>query len=379
MLRRVRYSEVHWGLLLASLLLTGIGLAFVSSATSDPVDGGLGREARLQIAWLGIALTTCLVCLHVPTTTWQRLAVPAFIAALLIQSGMIALAGSPLVPTIKGAHNWIALGPARVQPSEFYKLAALLIGAHLLSRPSTDVRHLTTCGLLIGIICLPALLIAREDLGSAMTFVPMAFGQLFLAGMHLRHLLLFGAGGIGTLALAIWSLPADSYQYRRLLAWLDPEQYALTTGFQTLRALRSIGSGQLTGKGYAAGDQNLLGWLPEKHTDMIFAVIAEETGFLGCLVVLGLILLWGWVGLFTAMRCRSAFARFLVGGFTCLIIGQVTINLLVVLGLMPVTGITLPFFSYGGSSLLGCYIGIGLCLSASLARNRQLGRRSQAL
>ena len=146
-------------------------------------------------------------------------------------------------------------------------------------------------------------------------------------------------------------------------------------GFQTLRSLRSIGSGQWVGKGYGVGDQNLLGWLPEKHTDMIFAVIGEELGFLGSVMVPVLFLLFGFAGLFAAVRCPAPYGRLVITGFTCLVIGQASVNLLVVMGLMPVTGITLPFYSYGGSSLLGTYAGLGLVAAASVARTRQLQGR----
>lgn len=383
MLRRVHYSRMNWGPLLMAMLLTGIGLAFVISATADPVaEGAWGREAKMQLIWWGLSLTACGVCLHVPLATWKQLALPLFILCLLVQVGMIALAGTPLVPSIKGAHNWIALGPFRVQPSEFYKIGALLLGSSMLADPRYDVRSFGGALLVLFIICLPAVTIAKEDLGSALTFFPMAIGMLLLAGMHLRHLAVLGVLGLATMAVGVLTLiktAPTSYQVLRLKAWLNPEEFHNTTGYQSLRAFRSVGSGQLTGKGYGQGDQNLLGWLPEKHTDMIFAVIGEETGFLGCLVVLGCILTFGLTGLWAAMVCRDSFGRFIIAGFTCLIMGQVAINLAVVLGLMPVTGITLPFFSYGGSSLLGTYITLGICGAASVARSHQLGRHSSGV
>ena len=167
-----------------------------------------------------------------------------------------------------------------------------------------------------------------------------------------------------------------SYQYKRIQAWLNPDDYALTEGYQTARSMRSIGSGQLVGKGYLEGDQNRLGWLPEKHTDLIFAVVGEEVGFLGSTLVLALFLAFAWVGLHTAAICRDPCGRALIIGFVCLIIGQCSINLAVAMGMMPVTGITLPFFSYGGSSLLACHLGLGICLSAALAPRRESTRTS---
>jgi len=371
---RVAYGEVQWLLLSLGAVMTLFGLAFVVSATSDPAAPGWGREARMQLVWWLVAMSGCVACMHVSMVTWRQAAVPLFVAAIVVQLGMMVLAGSSLVPTIKGAHNWIAIGPARVQPSEFYKLASLLVTARLLANPHVDIRRFTWSAAVFAVGCLPAVLIAREDLGSAMTFVPMVAGMLVLAGMPLRYLVLALIAGGAVAAIGVVMLPEDSYQYKRLQAWMAPEQYALTEGFQTIRALRSIGSGQWVGKGYASGDQNLLGWLPEKHTDMIFAVIGEELGFFGALLVPLLFLGFGIAGLYAAVQCRDQFGRLVIGGFTCLVVGQATINLMVVMGLMPVTGITLPFFSYGGSSLLGTWCGLGVCAAASAARSKQLQR-----
>jgi cell division protein FtsW (lipid II flippase) len=251
----------------------------------------------------------------------------------------------------------------RVQPSEFLKLAVLLASALVLTRPGFDARKLGhSLGALV-FIGAPSAFLAREDLGTALTFMPMAFGMLIYAGMQIRHLTILCLLGIAVLTAGIASLPKDgdkAYQYHRIQAWLHPEDYALTEGYQTLRSIRSIGSGQVTGKGYAAGDQNRLGWLPEKHTDMIFAVVGEEIGFLGSVLVVILFLLFGLAGLHAATQSRDPFGRLVGIGYVCLVMGQESINLCVALGLMPVTGITLPFFSYGGSSLLSVYLGLGM-------------------
>ncbi|MDA3962908.1 MAG: FtsW/RodA/SpoVE family cell cycle protein [Planctomycetota bacterium] len=372
LIQRVRFSEVQWLPILLALLMTGFGLAFVISATMDPGEPGWGREGQMQLLWWGVASVACLVTMHVPMTTWRALAPALFMGCLVVQALMFVLAGTSLVPNIKGAHNWIALGSLRLQPSEFFKLASLLLTARILTEPQVDIRRFSWCVLVGGIGLLPAVLIASEDLGSAITFVPMVLGMMIVAGMPLRYLGLSVVTVAITAMVGVASLPEDSYHIKRLRAWIDPESYALTEGFQTIRALRSIGSGQWTGKGYGVGDQNLLGWLPEKHTDMIFAVIGEELGFLGAMLVPALFCLFGFAGLFAAAQCRLPYGRLVVVGFTCLILGQATVNLFVVMGLMPVTGITLPFFSYGGSSLLGTYCGLGLCAAASVARNKQL-------
>lgn len=375
LIQRVRYGELQWPMIVLALAMTLFGLLFVVSATMDPeASYGWGREARMQLVWWGIAVLGCVACMHVPLATWRALALPALVGCVALQAFMIVAAGTALVPTIKGAHNWIALGQLRVQPSEFYKLAALLAAARLLVQHEVDVRSFHWCTVVLIVGCLPAALIVKEDLGSALTFLPLVAGLLVFAGMPVRFLAAYGGALAATLAGAVALLPESSYQIRRLRAWLDPQAFAREEGYQTIHALRAIGSGQVTGKGYAAGDQNLLGWLPEQHTDMVFAVIAEELGFLGAALVPVLFCLFGWAGMYAAVRCRDEFGRLVIAGFTCLVVGQAAINLFVVLALMPVTGITLPFFSYGGSSLLATWCGLGICMSAVVARNKELGR-----
>jgi len=367
LLQRLRLREVPWTPLVLALLLTATGVAFVISACYDPGHRfGLGREAQLQLAWWLVGVVACVGAAHVPLTTWRALAIPAYVAGLVVQVAMIALQDTPLVPAIKGQHNWLALGPLRVQPSEFIKLAVLLGCARVFSSPGFDARRFAHVLGALAMAGVPAALIAREDLGSALTFPAMIGGILVLVGMRMSHLVLLLLALVAIAGVGIARLPKegpDAYKYQRLQAFWHPEQYASTEAYQTIRSIRSIGSGQVTGKGYAAGDQNRLGWLPEKHTDMIFAVVGEEVGFVGSASILAGFLLFAWSGLLAAAHARDVFGRALAAGYICLVMGQASINLAVALGLMPVTGITLPFFSYGGSSLLCTYIGLGMLLA----------------
>jgi rod shape determining protein RodA len=276
---------------------------------------------------------------------------------------MLALAGTSLVPRIKGQANWIVLGGLRLQPVELVKLATLLACATLAAGPNFDGRRLAHCGLLLLVAGVPALIVAREDLGSALTFVPLAAGMLVVAGMPLRHLLLAGVAVL----LAYATLPREgpkAYQWRRIDAFLHPDRYALAEAYQTERSKRSIGSGQLAGKGYMQGEQNRLGWVPEKHTDLVFAVIGEEVGFLGSLAFTVLLGAWCAAGLAAAARAPGPFGRYACAGFASLVGGQAAINLAVATGMMPVTGVTLPFVSYGGSSMVACWLGLGICTAA---------------
>jgi rod shape determining protein RodA len=393
LLQRVSYGEVPWGWLALTVVLTAMGVSFVISACYDPgAPYGLGDEARKQLAWWLVSIVGCLTAMHVPFATWRAAAVPLFIAGLCLVLFMVVAAGTSVVPVIKGQANWLVLGPLRLQPVEFIKLATLLVCARVVASPDFQPARLLHLAGVLALAGVPSLLHARSDLGSALTFPPMIFGMLVAVGMRLLHVAITVIAGVVLIVGSVTVLTmeakpgstigslqetllprsgAKSYQYKRIMAWLNPDDYALTEGYQTSRSVRSIGSGQFLGKGYLDGDQNRLGWLPEKHTDLIFAVVGEEVGFLGSVLVLGLLLAFAWIGLHTAGMCRDPCGRAFIVGYVCLIIGQSSINLAVAMGLMPVTGITLPFFSYGGSSLLACHLGLGICLSAALAPRRE--------
>lgn len=396
LIQRVRYPEVPWGWLAVTVLLTAMGVSFVISACYDPgATYGLGDEARKQLAWWAFSLAACLAALHIPFATWRQLAVPLFLAGLGLDLFMLVAAGTSIVPVIKGQANWLVLGPLRLQPVEFIKLATLLVCARLVASPDFQPARILHLGAALGLAAIPSLLHARSDLGSALTFPPMILGMLLAMGMRLMHAFVIGLTTVvlivGSVTVLTMEAPEGSrirkfqesvlprtgpksYQYKRIMAWLNPDDYALTEGYQTARSVRSIGSGQFLGKGYLEGDQNRLGWLPEKHTDLIFAVVGEEVGFVGSVTVLALLLTFAWAGLHTAATCRDPCGRALIVGFVCLIIGQSTINLAVAMGMMPVTGVTLPFFSYGGSSLLACHLGLGISLSAAVAPRRESTR-----
>ncbi len=345
----------------------------VISATARESEPGLASEARAQMLWWAVAIGACLAAWRVPFVWWRDLAIPGYIAALLVILTMAVLAGTSLVPPIKGQTNWIVLGPLRVQPVEFIKLATLLATSLLMTAPGFDARRFTHVLLALVIAGLPAALLAKEDLGSALTFVPMAFGILIVAGLRLRHLAILGLITLTVATAGIANLPKEgskAYQYKRIQAWLHPDQYALTEGYQTARSVGAIGSGQWTGKGWGQGDQNRLGMIPEKHTDLIFAVTGEEFGLLGTVSVLGLFLSFAWIGLANASCARDACGRYVVVGYISLVCGQAAINLAVATGLMPVTGVTLPFFSYGGSSLVSMWLGLGIACSAATFQPR---------
>jgi len=378
MLQRLRAHDLPWFLIIITLALTAAGVASVFSACYDSASPlGLGHEARQQILWWMVGAVACAIVMRIPIAGLQAAAIPVYATCLIIQVLMIALAGTPLVPSIKGLHNWIRLGPlGNLQPSELLKLGTLMGLARLCATPDFDVRRLSHILGALAVAGLPALVLAKSfDLGSALTFPPMAFGMLFAAGMRLHHAALLVVAGAAIVVGGVQLLPHDgpkAYQYQRIQAFLHPDDYRMGEGYQTSHSIDAIGSGQLLGKGYLAGDLTRIKYVPENHTDMIFSVVGEETGFVGAIVVLALFLAFIIALAVAATPLRGQFARGLIAGFTALIMGETAINLAVAMGLCPVTGITLPFFSYGGSSLLGCYLGVGLAAAAAVSERQRV-------
>ena len=347
------------------LLLTCLGLALVTSATMET--SGIGRQAWMQGAWWLVGLAVAVVAMTIPWAAWRAAAVPLYISALVVQLLMMALAGTTLVPLIKGQANWLVLGPISIQPVEFVKVATLLMGTVLISGVGFAAWKVAHVFLALAIAGVPALINMKNDLGSSLCFPGMVFSQLIAAGMRLRHLALLALAAMLLVGIGVALLPKEgpkSYQYKRIQAWLHPDRYALTEAYQTERAITAIGSGQWLGKGWAQGDLNRLGWLPEKHTDLIAAVLGEEFGLLGCLVLVALFTALAWTALGAAAQARDPAARIYLAGWVGLTLGQASINLAVVTGLMPVTGVPLPLLSYGGSSLVAIHLGFGIGLSA---------------
>ncbi|MCS6970396.1 MAG: FtsW/RodA/SpoVE family cell cycle protein [Planctomycetota bacterium] len=375
---RPDYRRLPWWWCALSGFLTVLGWLAVFSATADlDPDGGWGREATLQALWWLIGVLAWLCAIHIAPAWWRAVAWPAALAGTALMLAMLALAGTPLVPRIKGQANWIVIGQLRFQPVEFVKLATVMACAALASAPHFSARSLVHCAGLLLVAGIPAAIIAREDLGSALTLGPMALAILLVAGMRWHWLLALLLGVALSVAAAYALLPREgpkAYQWRRLDAFLRPEQYALAEAYQTERAKHAIGSGQWLGKGWMQGEQNRLGWVPEKHTDLIFAVIGEEGGFLVSALCVALFVIWCWAGLAAAAHAPSRWGTCFIVGFVGLVGGQAAINLAVALGLMPVTGVTLPFVSYGGSSLVACWLGLGICVSLHATRQSAAGR-----
>lgn len=348
-------------LVLVTLGLVAFGLVMVYSATSASAAVGNGDpmsflKRQAIYACLGIVLMAL-----TSRFDYHRL---RFIAPplLLVALGMCA-AVLVVAPEINGARRWFLLGPASFQPSELAKLALCLFAAVYLARrspPRTLGELAKPLGLLTAIFC--GLILLEPDLGTTITLCGMMLAVLLVAGVPTRLLATASFLAVGMGMLAIWVEP---YRRARVFSFLDPWSDAEGSGFQMVQAMIGIGSGGVTGAGLGEG-VGKISYLPEAHTDMIFAVIGEELGLVGSALVIGAFGAFALVGFRIALRCRDPFGKLLAAGLTALVCGQAAINLGAVLGIAPLTGIPLPFVSYGGSSLVVLLAGVGILLNIAV-------------
>ncbi len=372
-------------LVLVTLALVAFGLVMVYSATSAAAALGNGDPITYLkrqgiYALLGVGLMV--VASRFDHRKLRNLAPPLLLTAFALCVAVLVIA-----PEINGARRWLTAGPLTFQPSELAKLALLLWVAAYLARNGAP-RTLGELWKPIGMLtCLFAgLIVIEPDLGTTIALVLMVAGMLVVAGVPGRTLA--GAGSIAMFLglAAIWLEP---YRRARLFSFLDPWSDPEDTGFQTVQALIGIGSGGVTGKGLGEGVQKI-NYLPEQQTDMILAVIGEELGLIGTTAVIGAFAAFAFAGFTVALRCRDPFGKLLAAGITSLVCGQAAVNLAAVLGVAPLTGIPLPFVSYGGSSLVVLLASVGILLNiaaddrapqrvASPDRRRRNGRARPAV
>jgi cell division protein FtsW len=345
-------------LLLVTLALVAFGLVMVYSATSASAalaNGDSSYYFRKQglYALVGVAL------LLLARRSGYR-ALRALSPALVLVSIGLLLAVLAIGSTANGARRWLQVGPVVFQPSELAKLALLVFAAAYLARrpaPQTLGELIKPIGLVTGVVC--ALLLAEPDLGTAITIVVMMGGVLVVSGAPTR--LLMTAGGLCTTLVlaAAWFEP---YRRARLLSFLNPWSDVQGDGYQPVQAMLALGSGGIFGEGLGQSVSKA-NYLPEAHTDMIFAIIGEELGLVGATALIAAYAAFAYAGFRVALGCRDPFGKRLAAGITTLVCGQALINLAAVMGAAPLTGITLPFVSYGGSSLVVGLAAVGILLN----------------
>lgn len=352
-------KDLHLPLIVAVMSLAAIGILFIYSASFRDS----GQYEIKQILWAGIGLVTMLA---IPYMGYRPLLSVAYLfygfSVLLLV--LVYFVGSKQF----GAQRWLSVGPLVVQPSEFAKLGTLLALVNYLgSRNPLQGQTRTVLGALV-LLAVPWLLVVRQpDLGTALLFIPMVLVMFFLWGIRWRFLITAFAGVLVMVPFA-WEM-LKAYQQKRILVFLNPNLDPLGSGYTAIQSKIAVGSGGLMGKGYLAGTQTQLHFVPEHHTDFIFCVIGEELGFLGTLLVLCL-----YAYLFQAIflimeRTTDVKAKLLAGGVLALLASHVLINVGMTIGLMPITGLPLPLISYGGSSFIMNCIALGLVLSVYKERS----------
>ena len=352
-------ATVRWGLLASALALTAIGLATVHSASAE-----LGTDYfSRQLVWVCVGLVAMVVAFGLNYHTLLGFSLPLYFVSLVALALVLVLGYEA-----GGAQGWFRLGSIGIQPSEFAKLVTALYLARYLAAPSTRQLPLRQIFIAILLVALPMLLIVLEpDLGGAAMFVPMAAGMLLVAGVRPRMLLTTLVAGLLAVVL-IWSLGMKPYQRQRVLTFLAPDTDPLGSGYQVRQSKIAVGSGELTGKGYGQGSQSQLRFLPARHTDFIFSVLAEEWGFLGVGAVLLLFSTYLANLAAVAMRAQDRAGILLVVGLGSTFAFHVLYNSAMVIGLVPVTVIPLPFLSYGGSFMVLNFLGLGLILGVDYRR-----------
>ena len=345
-----------------ALTCFGVVMVYSASAVTSAVryhDGlhFLKRQGGFALAGIALMLGAMCVDYHV----WKKLAVFALVASV----GLLAIV---LIPGIGnhagGSSRWINLSHGvRFQPSEFAKIALIMYMAHALDKKKDKTRSLGPGFLsyLMVLILLMLFLLKQPDLGSAVTLFLVAFTMLFVAGTRLSYIVSVVVLSIPTIYYLIASV---GYRRRRFTAFLDPWQDPQNTGFQIIQSMLALGTGGVFGQGLGEGKQKLF-YLPEAHTDFILAVIGEELGFVGVLVIMGMFAVLVQRSILVAMAAPDAFGRFLALGIAVLIGIEAVFNMGVVTGMLPTKGIALPFISYGGSSLLVTLFTVGILLNVS--------------
>ena len=356
--------------LLTLLLVTAIisiGVTTVYSATYAQAQNHMSAFVVRQVFWSCGGAVLMFALLLVDYRRLERYAYIIYVVALVL------LAAASVVGHLRsGSRRWVSLGPVAIQPSELAKLALIIVLARFFHRDNPRESYGIKDVLLpAALFAVPALLtLAQPDLGSAAVMGFVFVSVVLIAGLRTRVVLtLVGIGVVGVVGAGskLWS-HLKPYQQKRILTFLDPEADPLGAGYHLIQSKIAVGSGMFWGKGFLHGTQNRLQFLPEQHTDFIFSVFAEEWGFVGCAVLALLYAALLLRGLQVVARAKDRFGALLAFGVVSMIFWQAFVNMAMTTGLLPVVGITLPFFSYGGSSMLTLLLGVGLLLNVSMRR-----------
>ena len=360
MLERRSILNIDWLLAFSVLAIGSIGVGMVYSATAG---GPLAGLATKQAMYILVGFLAMVLAMAVDYHTLSELSYVVYGVTLLLLLYLLLFGRA-----IANTRGWLELGPVNFQPAEMAKVTTLLMVSTFMGRRRTATLGFSNMASILGIVGLPVILIVRQpDLGTALTFIPLVAVSAFLGGIRVRTLVILIL--IPILALPVlWSHYLKDYQKLRVVTFLDPSRDPKGAGYQVIQSKIAVGSGGLSGKGFLEGTQGQLNFLPAQHTDFIFALLAEERGFLGSLIVLSLYFVVIYRCIAIARAARDRLGVFLAMGMVALFACQVLVNIGVVAGLMPTTGVPLPLMSYGGSSLISNMAGMGLVLNVWMRR-----------
>lgn len=390
-------KKVDLTLISCALLLSLIGVGLIYSTGHGPLSAARTTLYLRQLIWLGAGILLMSSAAALPLRFYDALAKFVYLISILLLVAVLAVGEERF-----GAKRWFHLGSFLFQPSEFAKLALILLLARILANRRVDWTRFGSLAIPVTLTLIPiALIVKQPDLGTAISFVAILFGMLYWAGapaINLAVLLLplasmlcsfwwwiwliffvvqwlvlhystlsfvhsvfvmIGTSIVGGGAHEVWN-KLEYYQRERIISFLSTGANQLGAGYQTIQSKIAIGSGSLLGKGFLKGTQKSLAFLPQQHTDFIFAVLGEEFGFVGCCVVVFLYATIVWKGISIAVRTRSRFASLMCVGIVSLLLYHGAVNIMMTLGLAPVTGVPLPFLSYGGSALVTSLTVIGV-------------------
>jgi len=353
--------KIDWLLVIVTLLLAVISLLNIYSVTSE----GQGRTDMVvkQLSWFILGFTILILMTTFDYHTLSAFAYPLYLLILLALVAVLVTG-----PVISGSQRWIRFGGFSFQPSEFAKLAMILVLARYFSNKkrgdTASFLDLVITGILL---CIPlALILKQPDLGTAMLLVPIFTAIIFTMGLDWKY---FAVGGIlGVSVTPLMWMHLKEYQRNRLISFINPDKDPLGSGYHVIQSKIAIGSGGFWGKGYMQGSQSQLNFIPEQFTDFIFSVIGEEWGFIGTLTVLTLYFILIYRGLYIASKAKDRLGTLIAVGVVTMLVMHVMINMGMCIGIMPVTGVPLPLMSYGGSAVLSNLAGIGLLLNIQIRR-----------
>jgi cell division protein FtsW len=364
--RQLENDRWLFGVTLALCLLGAVMIFSASAVTAEHQYGRPYIFLVRQAAWLLLGIFGMFALMR---TDYRRLREPAVVCTSVCVV-LLMLVGTFFLDKSHATHRWIKFGPVGIQPSELAKLAIILYLAWFLDLKrrnaaamefSKDDFMQTILPAVGPILLFVMLIVLQPDLGTSIDIVLVATAILFVAGLSWKWLVVGGAAALPVLYLLISHV---SYRQARLMAFLNPDSDPLGSGFQLVQSLIAVGSGGFTGVGLMESKQKLF-YLPEAHTDFIYAVICEELGFIGAILVITLFGIYAWRGLRASFSAPDGFGRLLALGITAMVLSQALINFVVVLGMVPTKGIPLPFVSYGGSSLLVMLLATGVLLNIS--------------